>query len=663
MAFCHDLPSIEAEFLGCSIGECEAVMFRSRFLPLTILMTGCQAQPSVDGTFTAAAIYDADGDGQTPAGGDCDDTNAYIYAGAPEYCDGWDNDCDELVDDMDPSRIGLVWMFDGDVDGWGKESSPGEAQYLTACSVDTFEELVENTGGDPDLLVYYVQAQYDADGEILVDCDDTNANVNPDETEVCDGWDNDCNELVDDGVPSPTTFYPDVDGDLYGDSFAIPVEACSAPVGYVSDATDCNDDDSAVNPAATEVCDAADVDEDCNSLADDNDAGVDPTTQTDWYVDDDNDGYGDPPPVTTACDDPSDQLVLDGTDCDDSNADRFPGNPEICDGLDNDCDLAVPDSETDDDGDLWSECQGDCDDSEDERFPANPELCDGLDNDCDGTGEVDGDLDTYLSCAECDDSNAARFPGNPELCDGLDNDCDLALPPEETSDDGDPLAECQGDCDDTNANVYPGAPELCDDQDSDCDLEVDEDAVDQVTWSRDRDGDLYGDPSEPTFTSCDAPSGYTQASGDCDDFSSAVNPGATEIFNEIDDDCDGEVDEGTSCMTTIVIVNDGGETISIDGTVSDDGSLSGEWYPSGVTGVSVTPTSLGGNDWEYESSMDLCITTTGSVLVDAQFEDGSFLCEGMGATAIVYGTMDAIDLDVLAYDNGDGTCQVELTRP
>jgi hypothetical protein len=184
---------------------------------------------------------------------------------------------------------------------------------------------IEDTGGDPPATS---PVDADADGWALPDdCADDDAAIHPGAVEVCDDADNDCDGTTDvDAVDAVTTF-ADVDGDTYGDPDTTSV-SCPGP-GRVGVAGDCEDDDPAVHPDAAETCD--EVDQDC-------DGAVDEGTTRVWYVDGDGDGYGDPESAFEACDHAPGRAAL-GEDCDDGDAGRYPGAPEVVDdGVDQDCD-------------------------------------------------------------------------------------------------------------------------------------------------------------------------------------------------------------------------------------------------------------------------------------------------------------------------------------
>ena len=502
----------------------------SLLLPL-LLATACFADPNAGkaSSFGSGAdqnrVYpDDDGDGYA-SDSDCNDANSAINPGAPEMCDEIDNDCDGLVDDKDGNKVGRTWMFDGDEDGYGLADSSGNAQYVTACSVDSFDELVENTGGDPDLLVYYVEADYDSEGEILVDCDDSEPTVNPGAEEICDEMDNDCDEEIDEEGTGTTSYY-DFDADGYGDD-AVTSTECAAPEDYVEMGGDCDDDNAAVNPGATEVCDFMDVDEDCDEMADDADTGGASGTMA-WYTDADGDGSG------------AEGLESVGMSCD---------------------------------GGEW-------------------------------------------------------------------------------------LSLTADDCDDAVATTYPGAAEWCDLVDNDCDGDTDEDAVDQTTWTRDGDSDGYGD-SSVSYTSCLSPSGYTEMGDDCDDAVATTYPGADEMMDGVDNDCDGMTDEDAVCSDEIELFTGDGEATSITGMVSSDSSLNGDWLV-GVDGVSLSAASLGGDDWSYFVEFSACLGASDYVVFDATFESGLSL--GDGAETEIYAWQDGTVLTVSVYDNGDGTFAVMISQ-
>ena len=357
-------------------------------------------------------LTDVDGDvwDAVEAGGeDCDDSDPDINPWATELCNDIDDDCDGLVDGQDPDLAdGTTWYTDGDGDGYGDED-------------DSLVQCDQPSG-------------YITTGE---DCDDGDADVNPLASETCNEIDDDCDGLVDDdddSVSGRDMWYDDDDGDGYGDAGEYQ-PGCQQPTGYVADATDCDDGDDAVNPAADELCNL--TDDDCDGLVDDDDDSV--TGRDMWYADDDGDGYGDVDDYAPGCEQPS-GYVADDTDCDDSDAAVSPAGSETCSGVDDDCDGLVDDDDpdvtgrtmwyADDDGDGYGDvddyapgCEqpsgyvfysSDCDDGDAEVHPSAVEECNGVDDDCDGAVDSACCEDTGASCE--DDATVTLFDeDNPFL--------------------------------------------------------------------------------------------------------------------------------------------------------------------------------------------------------------------------------------------------------
>ncbi|MBM4365015.1 MAG: FG-GAP repeat protein [Deltaproteobacteria bacterium] len=453
--------------------------------------------------------------------GDCDDSDAAVNPGELELCDSadTDEDCDGLADDDDTSATGQSRSYaDADGDSYGNASAA-----TLACDAPA-----GNVSNDDD-------------------CDDTDAAINPAATEACDGDDNDCDGSTDEsGATGETTWYRDADRDGYGTP-STTRSACSAPSGYVADATDCNDGSAAISPADSEVCDGSDTDEDCDGLADDDDPSV--TGTSNWYTDADGDGYGDGASLLTACEGPS-GAVANSSDCDDTTADVSPAGVEDCNGEDDDCDGSTdedasdaltwyPDADSDGYGDEAAaelECSapsgymstgGDCDDSNPAINPAATEACDGDDNDCDGSTDEAGATGESTWYADADSDGYGSAASTRTACDAPSGYVANAT-----------------DCDDASASTSPAGTEVCDSAgaDEDCDGLVnsaDSSATGAATWYLDADGDGYGDSTSSTV-SCDTPSGYAATGDDCDDSDDGVSPGARdECEDGIDNDCDG----------------------------------------------------------------------------------------------------------------------------
>ncbi len=167
----------------------------------------------------------------------------------------------------------------------------------------------------------------------------------------------------------------------------------------------------------------------------------------------------------------------------------------------------------------------DCDDSLNSVHPGAPEICDGADNDCDGLEDEDGDAFGVAGYADLDNDG---WGAGPSLT--------TCLPGQ--------MAPVDGDCDDSSANVFPGRTELCGSRDMNCDGDPTAGAVNAPSWYPDADEDGFGVWSWSPIEQCQQPDGYSADTTDCDDTEPTINPGAVEVCNERDDDCDGRVDVG-----------------------------------------------------------------------------------------------------------------------
>ena len=287
-------------------------------------------------TLAPAGDLDADGYDDIVVGAHSDGQDAgsaYVYYGSAS---GVDASSERKLTASDGARgdyysraLGLAGDFDGD----------GYDDLLIGADQD--DDDGSNSGS---VYVYRGGCRVDdADGDGVCaadDCDDDDATAYPGATERCDGVDNDCDGTTDEPDASDASvWYADADADSYGDA-SVTTWSCTQPSGMVADSSDCDDTNPAVSPGATEVCDDADVDEDCDGLANDADDSVDPAGFSTWYADGDGDGHGDPDRALQACVAPLD-ATTDATDCDDASASVYPGAQEQADdGIDQDCDGA-----------------------------------------------------------------------------------------------------------------------------------------------------------------------------------------------------------------------------------------------------------------------------------------------------------------------------------
>ncbi len=373
-----------------------------------------------------------------------------------------------------------------------------------------------------------------------LDCNDANASINPAAAEVCNGIDDNCSGTTDEGVT--LTFFRDADSDGYGDP-NMTQAACTMTPGYVSNSSDCNDADAAIHPGAAEVCNS--IDDNCDGRTDEGLAQI-------FYRDLDNDGYGNPVDSISACAS-SPGYVSDNTDCNDALNSVHPGATEVCNNIDDNCDNFI------DEG---------------------VRLTFYYDADNDGYGTIDISIQACIQPAgyinnstDCNDTIASIHPGAAEICNGIDDNCDNAIDEGvlltfffDADADGygnstDSIIGCssaagyvnnKADCNDADVSINPGVAEACNGIDDNCNNSIDEGVL--LTFYADNDSDTYGSQLDSVMV-CAMPQHYINNQGDCNDFNAAIHPGAVEICNGIDDNCEGTIDE--DCILYAAELNSG----------------------------------------------------------------------------------------------------------
>ena len=455
--------------------------------------------PDHDGdTYDACAPTDA-GDKDTKAK-DCDDNDAASHPGAVEVCDGNSNAC-----------TGSIPTNERDLD---------EDHYVR-CSpwVDTQNDNQTILGGG--------------------DCADSDPATFPGAASA---------------EANPAACMKDLDDDGYGD--------VTPPAG-VTPGTDCDDRTAA---GAFTFPGAAQSESPVLCMKD---------------VDDD--GYGDAAAVSP---------IARGTDCADTDAATHPGAPELCDGDDNACAGSIPANEKDNDGDRfvrcapWADTQGnnggilgggDCDETDADSFPGSAPrevFAAGCmrDKDHDDFGDIHPPAGVTAG-TDCDDASAtaaATFPGAAQI-DGPLN-CMKDLDDDGYGDAAASLPVVRGtDCDDTKLAIHPGggpghppATEVPDDGiDQDCN------GHDRVTCYADADHDGYGvNPPILNDLGVCAPDGQSAFNTDCNDADPDIHPGAAETPDDhIDQDCnaadtvtcfvDADRDGFGTILGTTVLAGDG----------------------------------------------------------------------------------------------------------
>ncbi len=314
-----------------------------------------------------------------------------------EACNGVDDDCDGYTD-PENSEGCVPYYWDGDGDGWGDANKH-------KCLCGTAGEYKAGTPGD---------------------CNDGDKTVHPVATETCNGQDDDCDGVTDNpGAEGCVPYYKDGDGDGFGVTEGFQC-LCGPSGGYKTTSPgDCDDENAAVHPQASETCDG--TDENCDGTTDEGEGNAGCMS---WFLDQDGDGYGSKN-GKCLCAASGQYTASNNLDCDDGKTTVHPDATEACNGVDDNCDG------TTDQGENLSGCKQYYMDTDGDGYGAGTPKC--L---CQASGQY-----VTTQAGDCAPGDSTVHPG-AKVC-GKDGDCD-----------GEPTDTGEA-CDDANATTWDGCDSEC----------------------------------------------------------------------------------------------------------------------------------------------------------------------------------------------------------